>query len=132
MSSGNIQELPAQSATSKQPDGRRRRWPLILGSIVAVLGGLLIGLWLALPSIVAAILRSELGAAEKELKREIEFDHVELHGLSGIDLHGVVIHDMEGEGVFLEAERLEVRLSDSPLFGADAFSQARLAHFALR
>lgn len=95
--------------------GRRSRASRIGLVVLGVFVALLVVLWVALPSIIGALLRRQLPAIEERLGAEVEFEDVEVHGLTGLDIRGIVILDDAGEPL-LEIERLEMRLAANPLF----------------
>ena len=82
--------------------------------------GVLFLLWLLAPSIAGFIIRRQLVEAETLIGRSIHFDTVELHGLSGIDVKGIVIEGPTSESrPLLKLDRAEIRLAHAILWGLE-------------
>ncbi|MDX9719100.1 MAG: transglycosylase domain-containing protein [Myxococcota bacterium] len=112
--------LPAPPKAKAQPKPRRRgRLKKVLGISALLLVSLLFFAYLSAPFIGAHLLRNELPRIEKELGRRMDFGSLELHGISGLSLHDVVLYDKQGDTVFARCDTLRVDLSHSPLFGMD-------------
>ena len=86
-----------QSPESAPPPRKRRRWPWILGGLLALL---LIGAAL-LPAILSTgpVRRMVLGRVNRQLNGKVEVDSWSLSWFSGIRIHNVRVTDAQGDAV---------------------------------